>query len=142
MTYSSGYREGVSLLSKAGVTNATNEAFWILEKGLGVSRLDIYAEPDTVVVESSWVVAKEYLFRRAAGEPLQYILGTQLFRGLEMVVHPGVLIPRPESELVIEEVHSVRPFSSAIYMADIGTGSGCLSIALAAEFSQSRSTLR
>ncbi len=134
MTYASGYREGVSLLSTAGVSNATNEALWLLEMALGISRLDIHAEPDMAVAESSWSVAKELLLRRAAGEPLQYILGTQTFRGLDIAVRPCVLIPRPESELVIEEVHSLRLSRHDLHMADVGTGSGCLAIALAAEF--------
>jgi release factor glutamine methyltransferase len=134
MTYAAGYREGVSLLSKAGVANAPNEALWLLENALGISRLDIYTEPDMDVTGSSWFAAKQLLLRRVAGEPLQYILGTQIFRGLDIAVQPGVLIPRPESELVIEEVHVVQLSHNDLQMADIGTGSGCLSIALAVEF--------
>jgi len=137
MTYASGYREGVSLLSKAGVSNARNETLWLLEMALGISRLDIHTEPETAVAQSSWSRAKEALLRRVAGEPLQYILGTQVFRGLDIAVRPGVLIPRPETELVIEEVHSLRPSHDCLPMVDVGTGSGCLSIALAAEFPQS-----
>lgn len=137
MTYASGYREGVSLLSKAGVSNARNEALWLLEMVLGISRLDIHTEPETAVVQSSWSCTKELFLRRAAGEPLQYILGTQAFRGLDIAVRPGVLIPRPETELVVEEVHSVWLSHDCLQMADVGTGSGCLSIALAAEFPES-----
>ena len=134
VTYASGYREGVSLLSTSGISNARNEARWLLEMALGISSLDIHAEPKMIVGESSWVGAKQLFLRRAAGEPLQYILGTQAFRGLDIVVRPGVLIPRPETELVIEEVHSVRLSHDCLQMVDVGTGSGCLSIALAVEF--------
>lgn len=134
MTYASAYRVGKALLSKAGVPNATNEAQWLLESALGISRLDIHTEPNTVVDHSSWAGAQKVFHRRAEGEPLQYILGTQAFRGLDVGVRPGVLIPRPETELVIEEVHSVFSSNDCLQMADVGTGSGCLSIALAVEF--------
>ena len=134
VTYASGYREGVSLLSKAGVSNARNEALWLLEGVLRVSRLDIHAEPETPIGRSSWSCACEALRRRAAGEPLQYILGTQAFRGLDIAVRPGVLIPRPETELVIEEVHALDLSGNCLRMADVGTGSGCLALALAVEF--------
>ena len=68
------------------------------------------------------------------GEPLQYILGTQSFRGLEIAVRSGVLIPRPETELLIEEVHDIWDSCEELKIADIGTGSGCLAVALATEF--------
>lgn len=134
ITQASAYRKGLALLSKAGMSNAANETLWLLESALGISRLDIHAKPDTVVDHSSWTSAKDLLLRRASGEPLQYILGTQEFRGLEIEVRSGVLIPRPETELVIEEVHSLVFPQDRLNMVDVGTGSGCLSIALAVEF--------
>ena len=134
MTYASAYREGMALLSNGGVSNAANETIWLLESALGLSRLDIHTEPDTVMDHSSWARAKEVFLRRAGGEPLQYILGTQIFRGLDIVVQPGVLIPRPETELLVEEVHSIASAQDRFALADVGTGSGCLSIALAVEF--------
>ena len=137
VTYAAGYRNGVSRLSNAGVSNATNEAFWLLEKAWGISRLDIYTNPQTVVPPQTVSSANELFRRRAAREPLQYILGTQAFRGLDMSVRPNVFIPRPETELIIEEVHSVRLSCNCLSMADVGTGSGCLAIALATEFPDS-----
>ncbi len=138
ITHASAYRKGLALLSRAGVSNATNETLWLLESALGISRLDIHANPDAVVAHSSWACAKDLLLRRTGGEPLQYILGTQEFRGLEIGVRPGVLIPRPETELVMEEVHSVASSQGRFAMADVGTGSGCLSIASAIEFPNAR----
>ena len=134
VTYASGYRQGVDLLIKAGVANARNEALWLLESALGITRLDILAEPETNISPTLWAYAREVFKRRAKGEPLQYILGTQSFRGLEIIVRPGVLIPRPETQLIIEEVHNILDPREELKMADIGTGSGCLAVALATEF--------
>ena len=134
VTYASGYRQGVDLLTRAGVANARSEALWLLESALGITRLDIYARPQTNVRPTLWNYAREIFKRRARGEPLQYILGTQSFRGLEIAVRSGVLIPRPETELLIEEVHDIFDSCEELKMADIGTGSGCLAVALATEF--------
>ncbi len=137
LTYASAYREGLALLAKAGISNAMNEALWLLESALSISRLAIHTDPDTVVDPSAWSRAQEAFRRRVGGEPLQYILGTQIFRGLDMAVQPSVLIPRPETELLVEEVHSIVSARDHFKMADVGTGSGCLSIALAIEFPES-----
>lgn len=78
--------------------------------------------------------------RRAAGEPLQYIIGRQEFYGLDFEVSPAVLIPRPESELIIEEalrLTSIAGWSSPLFV-DVGTGSGCLAITLAREVPSAR----
>ncbi|MDT7043421.1 peptide chain release factor N(5)-glutamine methyltransferase [Candidatus Nitronereus thalassa] len=133
MTYASAFREGVACLSTAGVANAANETVWLLEATLGISRLDIHVKPHTLLNDSSWTEATHVLSRRAEGEPLQYILGTQEFRGLDMSVRPGGLIPRPETELILDEVHSLPLNRDHLQIADIGTGSGCLAVALAKE---------
>jgi release factor glutamine methyltransferase len=73
------------------------------------------------------------LERRAEGEPLQYITGHQEFYGLEFEVTPGVLIPRPETELIIDEVIRLAKTESPQLIFDIGTGSGCIAITLARE---------
>lgn len=76
------------------------------------------------------------LTRRARGEPLQYITGTQGFFGLEFEVTPDVLIPRPETELLVEEVIGLASELVSPVVVDIGTGSGCLAVALARELSR------
>jgi release factor glutamine methyltransferase len=71
--------------------------------------------------------------RRASREPYAYIVGRQEFWGLQMLVTPDVLIPRPETELVVEAALEIVPAGSPATIADIGTGSGCLAIAVALE---------
>lgn len=78
------------------------------------------------------------LDRRADGEPLQYITGSQEFFGLEFEVTSDVLIPRPESELIVEEVIRLAAGIEAPLIVDVGTGSGCLAVALARELPGAR----
>ena len=124
-------RAGVSLLSDAGTPNAENEAIWILEFALGTSRLALRLEGSRTISPREQDRVMELFARRAAREPLQYILGSQEFCGLEFLVDRSVLIPRPETELLVEQVvqHNFRTWPPII--ADIGTGSGCIAVALA-----------
>lgn len=127
------YRTGVTILQAAEVANARNEAFWLLEAAAGLSRSDVYCDPQARVSPEAWERADAMFRRRASGEPLQYIVGTQLFRGRPFTVGPGVLIPRPETELLVDEVLA-SPFSvDRCHMVDMGTGSGCLAVSLALE---------
>jgi len=124
-------RAGVSLLSGAEIPNAENEAIWILEFALGTSRLALRLEGNRTVDPMEQDRVMELFARRAAREPLQYLLGSQEFCGLEFLVDRSVLIPRPETELLVKQVaqHSFRTWPPII--ADIGTGSGCIAVALA-----------
>jgi release factor glutamine methyltransferase len=124
-------RDGTRLLSDAGVEHADNEAVWIVEFALGVSRVDLYVKSQRQVDSSEWASAMALLRRRTMREPLQYILGTQEFCGLDFNVSPDALIPRPETELLVEEVVRECAAVSSPAIADIGTGSGCIAVALA-----------
>ena len=123
------------LLEISGLNDADREAELILSHCLGIDRLHIYKEnPD--IPRNILLQIYEYLRRRAAREPLQYILGYAEFHGLKIKVGPGVLIPRPETELLVEEaiktVHTSH-FTS-LRILDLCTGSGCIALALAREF--------
>lgn len=130
-TLLSAYQRGVAILQAAEVANADNEAFWLLEAGLGVSRLRVYADPHASVGQADWARTESLFRRRASREPLQYIVGTQIFRGRDFLVNSSVLIPRPETELIIEEVLASRFSTVDCHMVDMGTGSGCLAVSLA-----------
>ncbi len=124
-------RAGVSLLSDAGIPNAENEAIWILEFALGTSRLALRLEGSRTISPREQDRVMELFARRAAREPLQYILGSQEFCGLEFLVDRSVLIPRPETELLVEQVVQHNFLTWPPIIADIGTGAGCIAVALA-----------
>ncbi len=133
-TYGALVREGLALLSNAGIANAAQDTRWLLERALDTTGLRLRLERDHPVSEEHRSLAWSLLTRRAAGEPLQYLLGTQEFCGLEFEVGPAVLIPRPETELLVQELTALseRPAQGhAPLIADIGTGSGCIAVALA-----------
>ncbi len=125
------YREAVKKLSQAHIHNATREALWIIEEALGVDRLGIHAYTEDSIGAEAYRYAMSLVERRASREPLQYVLGSQEFHGLEMIVQPDVLIPRPESELLIEEVLARLASHPQPVIVDVGTGSGCLAISVA-----------
>lgn len=125
-------REGIAVLAEAGIGNAENEAIWLLDQALGTSRLALRLERDQPVSTEGQSRARAMIARRASHEPTQYILGSQEFCGLEFSVCPDVLIPRPETELLVEElIHLLSAAEPPISLADVGTGSGCVAVALA-----------
>ena len=123
-------RKGVSILAAAGLDNAENEAAWIVAFALGIDRLALHVNDRHTVSTADRSRAMALLNRRGEREPLQYLLGTQEFCGLEFEVGPEALIPRPETELLVEEMSRLNPGHGSPLIADIGTGSGCIAIAL------------
>lgn len=132
-TYSQIYRQAVKILRQAGLSRAELEAGWIVERGLQVNRLALHIEPHHAVTPEACQEVFKLVARRASREPLQYVLGTQEFYGRDMAVGAGVLIPRPESELVVEALLGLVKTDEGHLLIDVGTGSGCLAICLALE---------
>jgi len=130
-SFSQLFHEAVDRLSQAGISNAKREALWIVEEALGVSRLQIHAYGEESIDSEQYHRAISLIERRASQEPLQYVLGTQEFFGLDMAVGPAVLIPRPESVLLVEEVIAHLRSHPQPVIVDVGTGSGCLAISVA-----------
>jgi len=138
-------REAFAQLRAAGVPSHTLAAELLLMHALGRDRTWLYAHPEEVISDSEVHLFTNLLARRAAGEPTQHLTGKQEFWSLEFEVTPDVLIPRPETEHVIEvaldrlgvrEIRAGRKqtFSGeGLQIADIGTGSGCIAVALAKE---------
>ena len=125
-------------LDLAGVSNAAQEAMWLLEHVLGVQNHQLVSEAERLVAPDAWTRAEFLVARRVAREPLQYLLGSQDFCGLDFSVSPAVLIPRPETELLIKEVVRYVGFNPKTTIVDVGTGSGCVAITLASLLSGTR----
>ncbi len=93
-------------LSDRGDTNPRLAAQWLVSEALGCSRIALYADIDRPLSAEERTILREYTRRRAAGEPLQYITGSVDFRFITIKVRPGVLIPRPETEVLMSEALS------------------------------------
>jgi len=147
-------QQAVAELERAGVPSHGLAAELLLQHALGRDRAWLYAHPEE---ELSAEQAEHFLrlvVRRAAGTPTQYLTGKQEFWGLEFYVAPGVLIPRPETEHVVEvALERLKPkrtpeksdlsqrrerVGRTLRIVDVGTGSGCLAVALAREVPQAR----
>ncbi len=134
ISYSQLYREASSHLERAGILQPQQEALWIVEAGLGVKRAQLFANMEHGLESERYEKILALIRRRALREPLQYILGTQDFCGYEMKVNSDVLIPRVETELLVEEVVHRLEAKGAHFILDVGTGSGCIAISLARAF--------
>ncbi len=99
---------------------------------LRVDRTFLYAHDDRVISEQESAALENAIYERISGVPVQYIVGHQEFYGRDFVVNPSVLIPRPETEYIIESVLESSPPPNA-RIIDVGTGSGCIAITLSLE---------
>ena len=122
-------------LASKGVESGRLDAEWLLASALGTERLQLYLQYDRPVGPDERHVFKQLLRRRACREPLQYILGRAAFRELELVADRRALIPRPETEVLVEEVLAWAKGRKAGLgrVMDMGTGTGAVSVSLAVE---------
>lgn len=120
-------RQGREILKKGDVQNSDKEADYILAGVLGISRLELYLNPDKQVEEEKGHQISRALKKRLSGMPIQYILGEVEFFSLPFYLKPGVFIPRPETELLVEEALKICEG----IIADICTGCGNIALSLA-----------
>ena len=131
---------GIERLEAGHVPSAALAAELLLMHVLGRDRAWLYAHPEHALTSDDLSRYDEMIERRAQGVPVQYLTGRQEFWGLDFEVNPSVLIPRPETEHLIEvalERMAARRLEP-LRVADVGTGSGCIAVALARELPQAR----
>jgi release factor glutamine methyltransferase len=130
---------GTDELSRAGVPSPRVDAEWLLAHALGVSRSELYADGDEAPAEKARLF-HELVARRATREPLAYVLGEWGFRRLTLQVDPRVLIPRPETETLVERCLELIEHIAAPRVLDVGVGSGAIALAIADEHPGARVT--
>jgi release factor glutamine methyltransferase len=119
------------VLERAGIENGAQESRWLVGHALELESHHLASQAAQPVSSENRTQAESLVSRRAAREPLQYILGTQEFCGLEFHVSPAVLIPRPETEVLLQEALRAVDLNKDSVLVDVGTGSGCVAVTLA-----------
>lgn len=125
------YKEGKEILAKAGITEADLDAWYLLEFVTGITKARYYMDPDQSMNPEAWKKYKEYLEKRRNHIPLQHITGSQEFMGLEFLVNEHVLIPRQDTEVLVEEAlemmkQEIFRSKGCLQLLDMCTGSGCI----------------
>lgn len=130
---------GTRYFTDRSIPNARLEVEWLLAHQLGLERVDLYVQHDRPLTAGELAGFKGIVQRRVAGEPFQYILGKAPFYGRDFALTPAVLIPRPETEVLIQVLRKAPEPKTIL---DVGTGSGCLAITAALLYPQARVTAR
>lgn len=119
-------------LGKHGSDSARLDAEVMLAGALGLRRLDLYLQFDRALSEAELSIFRAQVARRAHGEPVAYVVGHKEFMALDFEVTPAVLVPNPDTELLVQLVVArAREAGRPLRVADVGTGSGCIAIATA-----------
>ena len=127
------YEFGRQALSDPYFKNPALEASVLLHKATGIDKVAFYRDKDRIVTNEQVNEYKELLERRLSNEPIAYILGKKEFYSREFKVDKNVLIPRPETELLVEQAIKLLDGIRNPFILDIGTGSGCIAVSIIAE---------
>ena len=138
MTVSEVRRELTDRFRSSGVESPEVNAEWLLASLLNCSRTELALRLDETIPDSQLEHLNTQAARRAKREPLQHILGTACFCGLEFQVTPAVLVPRPETEELIELAFEAAKTMPCPVIYDFGTGSGCIAVTLAKRLAKAK----
>jgi release factor glutamine methyltransferase len=128
----------VDYLARKGDEHPRRSAEWLLSAATGLTRVEVYAHHDRPLSREERARYRTLVARRAEGMPLQYATGEMPFRHLVVRVEPGVFIPRPETEVLVDVALDLLAGSPEPRVVDLCTGSGCIAAALATERPQAR----
>ena len=132
--------DAVQRLERHGVASPRLSAEVLLAHCLSVDRTYLYTHDDREILDDEYQGIEDALYERISGVPVQYIVGRQEFYGRYFTVTPAVLIPRPETEYIVEAILELKPDVGAAII-DVGSGSGCIGLTLALELPQTRVTI-
>lgn len=131
MTVDALYKYGLTALKNEGIDNFGFENDLLFEKAVGLNHIKRIINLNSEVEISGERIYNEYILRRISGEPLQYILGSWEFMGMNFSVGEGVLIPRPETELLVEKANEFISKNNSKIIFDLCAGSGAVGLSLA-----------
>jgi release factor glutamine methyltransferase len=138
LTIAEALREAATAFRVAGLLEPRREAGSLLSHVVGRDSAFLITHADETLTAAERAAFRAGVARRAAGEPFQYIAGRQEFYGLEFEATPDVLIPRPETELLVETALELLKGMEAPFICDVGTGSGCIAVTLLHEREDAR----
>ena len=125
-------------LARKGDENPRLSAEWLLAEATGLRRVELYVNFERPLSMEERDILRGYVSRRGAGEPLQYITGEVAFRHIAVKVRPGVLIPRPDTEVLVQTVVHELDSGADCRVLDLCAGSGCIGLAVASQVLRSR----
>jgi len=131
-------QHAAGILQSNNIAEPRREATSLLSLALKKDLAFLIAHPEYALLCDEEKLFREYVERRSRREPFQHIAGRQEFYGLDFIVTPDVLIPRPETELLVEAAIKLFPADDPIYFCEIGAGSGCISVAILHELKNAR----
>ena len=138
MTLKQALNRARGLLVAHNIEEAHLECQLLLRQALGISRVQLYLDLDRELGSEEEENFWRLIERRLSGEPIAYIMGRGEFYGLDFYVEPGVFIPRPESELLVEKAVELAQHHTVSSLAEIGTGCGAIAVSLALNLPQAR----
>ena len=140
MTLAEVLRGATDYLAARGVEHARLDSERLLARALGLTRMELYTQHDRPLTEAERTAARELVQRRGRREPLAYVLGDWDFRRLTLATDARALVPRPETEIVVERCLALLERVDAPRIVDVGTGTGAIALALKHERPDARVT--
>jgi release factor glutamine methyltransferase len=140
MTLREALRKAAERLETHRIGSPRLSAEVILAHCLGVDKTYLYTHDERELLDEEYQKIEDLLYERISGVPVQYIVGRQEFYGRNFTVNPDVLIPRPETEFIVEAVLDLKPAPDTTII-DVGTGSGCIGLTLALELTEAHVTI-